>query len=99
MALALSDTDSTIIYANWKIYSCPAYVLINEGDPQQRRGDKFVARAQKGRLVGYKGLYIYRVYLPHKNRVVRLSSITFNKLGTFLTTLISKEESGNSNIY
>jgi len=49
-------------------------------------------------LVSYKGLYIYRVYLPYKNRVVQLSSITFNKLGTFLTTPISKEEGGDNNI-
>jgi hypothetical protein len=49
--------------------------------------------------VGYKGLYIYYIYLPYKNRVVQLSSITFNKLKTFLTTLISEEEGGNNNIY
>jgi len=49
-------------------------------------------------LVGYKGLYIYRVYLPYKNRVVWLSSVTFNKLGTFLTTLISEEEGGDNDI-
>ena len=33
MALALGDTDSTITYANWKIYGCPAYVYINKKDP------------------------------------------------------------------
>ena len=49
-------------------------------------------------MVGYKGLYIYRVYLPYKNRVVRLSSVTFNELGTFLTTLISEEEGGDDDI-
>jgi len=70
MALALGDTDSTITYANWKIYGCPAYVLINEKDPQRQQGNKFIARAQKGRLVGYKGSHIYRVYIPHKNRVI-----------------------------
>ena len=50
-------------------------------------------------MVGYKGLYIYRVYLPYKNRVVRLSSITFNELETFLTIPISKEEGGDDDIY
>ena len=50
-------------------------------------------------MVGYKGSHIYRVYLPHKNRVVRSSSVTFNELGTLLTTPISKKEGGDDNIY
>ena len=33
MAYALGNTNSTIIYANWKIYSYPAYVYINKKDP------------------------------------------------------------------
>jgi len=98
MAHALGDTDSTITYANWKIYGCPAYVHINEKDPQRQRGNKFVVRAQKGRLVGYEGSHIYRVYLPHKNRVVRSSSVTFDESGTFLTTPISEEEGGDDDI-
>jgi hypothetical protein len=49
-------------------------------------------------LVSYEGLYIYRIYLPYKNRVVRSSSVTFDKLGTFLTTPISKEEGGDDDI-
>ena len=48
--------------------------------------------------MGYKGLYIYHIYLLYKNRVVRSSSITFNKLGTFLTTPISEEEGGGDDI-
>ena len=49
--------------------------------------------------MSYKSLYIYRVYLLYKNRVVQLNNITFNKLETFLTTLISEEEGGDNNIY
>ena len=49
--------------------------------------------------MGYKGLYIYHIYLLYKNKVVWLSSVTFNKTGTFLTTPISKEEGGDNNIY
>ena len=49
--------------------------------------------------MGYKGLYIYHVYLPYKNKVVYSSNVTFNKLGTFLTTPISEEEGGDNNIY
>ena len=33
MAYALGDTNFIIMYANWKIYGCPAYVYINEKDP------------------------------------------------------------------
>ena len=48
--------------------------------------------------MGYEGSHIYRVYLPHKNRVVRSSSVTFDELGTFLTTPISEEEGGDDDI-
>ena len=48
--------------------------------------------------MGYKGLYIYHIYLLYKNKVVQLSSITFYKIGTFLTTPINKEEGGDDNI-
>ena len=36
IAFALGDTDSTIIYTNWKIYGYPTYILINKGDPQRQ---------------------------------------------------------------
>ena len=49
--------------------------------------------------MGYKGLYIYHIYLLYKNKVVWSSSVTFNKLGTFLTTPISEEEGGDDDIY
>ena len=48
--------------------------------------------------MGYKGLYIYHIYLLYKNKVICLSSVTFDELGTFLTTPISEEEGGDDDI-
>ena len=50
-------------------------------------------------MVSYKGLYIYYVYLPYKNRVVRSSSVTFDESGALPITLISEEEGGDDDIY
>ena len=51
---------------------------------------KLASRAKKGRLVGYKGNngYIYYVWIPTKNKVIRLRDITFNKAPNLLITTL-----------
>ena len=63
-------------------------------------GNKVISSLQELRKDDWLAIkaYIYRVYLPYKNRVVWSSSITFNKSGTFLTTPISEEEGGDGDI-
>jgi hypothetical protein len=41
--------------------------------------EKLVPRAEVGILVGFKGHYIYRVYIPSKRRVVRTSYCRFDE--------------------
>ncbi|CAM6127224.1 unnamed protein product [Calypogeia fissa] len=60
-----------------KAYGAVAYVHIV---PEKRKqGEKFVARARKGYLVGYaEGLH-YRVWFPHTNEVIRSSYVQFDE--------------------
>jgi hypothetical protein len=63
--------------AHWRTFGCTAYAYI----PKQKRvqGQKFHVRAQKGKLVGYEGDHIYRIYIPTQNKVIRTSHVTFNE--------------------
>ncbi|EKG09436.1 Integrase catalytic core, partial [Macrophomina phaseolina MS6] len=71
--------------SNWRTFGCTAYVHV----PHQRRtaANKFQLRAQKGKLVGYEGDTIYRIYLPAKHMVIRSSHVTFNEADIDLPTL------------
>ena len=62
-------------YLHLRVYGCRAYAYI----PRDLRvqSQKMAKRAEKGVLVGYEGSSIYRIWLPHTQRVVRSSSVTF----------------------
>ena len=54
---------------------------------------KVAARAKVGILIGYKGSYIFKVYIPLKkgpvkNRIVQSSNIKFNKKGLIIKPLL-----------
>ena len=62
-------------YRHLRAYGCRAFVHI----PKDMRvqSQKLAERAEKGLLVGYEGNSIYRIWLPHKRRVQRSSSVKF----------------------
>ncbi|SMY29766.1 unnamed protein product [Zymoseptoria tritici ST99CH_1A5] len=60
---------------NLRIFGCTAFVL----DQELARGDKFEDRATTGRLVGFEGDNIYKVYLPLEHKVVRSVNVTFDE--------------------
>jgi hypothetical protein len=60
-----------------RVIGCKTYVLIEK--EKRIILEKLVPRAKVGILVGFKGHYIYRVYIPSKRRVVRTSHCRFNK--------------------
>ena len=64
-----------------KAYGCKAYVLIkSKGDsshPGKRR--KLDAKAHIGFLVGYESTNIYRIWIPHKKKVISARDVIFNK--------------------
>ena len=57
--------------------SYKAYVHIPS--PRQVRGEKLAPRAKLSILVGYEGSSIYRVFIPGRNMITRLSSVTFDE--------------------
>jgi len=58
-----------------RAYGCVAYIY----DDDVARGDEFQSRAKIGKLVGYEGPTIYRVWLPQSNKVVRSVSVRFDE--------------------
>ena len=62
---------------NLRVFGCRAYVNI----PKERRvqSQKFVPRAQVGKLIGYKSQSIYKIYLLEGGRVIETPHVTFNE--------------------
>ena len=64
-----------------KAYGCKAYVLIkSKGDsshPGKRQ--KLDAKAHISFLVGYKSTNIYRIWIPHKRKVISARDVIFNE--------------------
>jgi hypothetical protein len=82
-----------------KAYGCRAYVLIKSaGDPDKpRKRQKLQPKAHIGFLVGYESTNIYRIWIPHKKKVISVRDVLFDeeerydgKLIRFTDTLINK---------
>lgn len=64
-----------------RVLGSTVYVLIHK---EERQGDKsksakFTPRAQKGKLVGYDGHTIYRVFLEDSNKIVRVKDLRIHE--------------------
>ena len=53
---------------------------------------KIALRVYKGILVGYKGHYIFRVYIKSKTKVIRSLNVTFDEGGLIIKPLPLEEE-------
>ena len=64
-----------------KAYGCKAYVLIKSKSDPNRPGKrrKLNAKAQIGFLVGYKSTNIFRIWVPHKKKVISAKDVIFNE--------------------
>jgi len=64
-----------------KAYGCHCYVLIKSaGDPDHpKKLRKLQPRAHIGFLVSYELMNIYRVWIPHKKKVILARDILFNE--------------------
>ncbi len=58
-----------------------AYVLINSKEDFQfsQKRCKLDAKAHIGFLFGYESTNIYRIWVPHKKRVVSVRDVIFNE--------------------
>jgi hypothetical protein len=61
-----------------KAYSCKCYALIKStGDPDYpKKLQKLAPRAHIGYLAGYESTNIYRVWIPHKKKVLFITETT-----------------------
>ena len=64
-----------------KAYGCKCYVLIkSKGDPDYPgKLQKLHPRAHIGFLVGYESTNIYRIWVPHKRKVISARDVIFNE--------------------
>ena len=60
-----------------RVIGCKTYVLIEK--EKRITLEKLAPRVEVGILIGFKGHYIYRVYIPLKRRVVRTSHYCFDE--------------------
>ncbi|EAQ84778.1 hypothetical protein CHGG_08792 [Chaetomium globosum CBS 148.51] len=64
---------------HFRAYFCEAYYYVK---PKYRvQSDKFAARAEKGRLIGYADLHgkIYWIWNPKTGKIIRASAVKFNE--------------------
>lgn len=64
-----------------KVYGCRCYVLIkSKGDPDYPgKLRKLQPKAHIGYLVGYESTNIYRVWIPHKKKVISARDVLFDE--------------------
>ena len=64
-----------------RAYGCKAYVLIKSKSDLQYRHKlrKLDSKAHIGFFVGYKSTNIYRIWVPHKKKVISVRDVIFNK--------------------
>jgi hypothetical protein len=78
-ALNMPESAQQPYIRHFRAYFCEAYYYVK---PQKRtNSDKFTARAQKGRLIGYADLHgkIYWIWNPATDTIVRASAVRFNE--------------------
>ncbi|KXX82434.1 hypothetical protein MMYC01_201623 [Madurella mycetomatis] len=78
-ALNIPESARQPYIRHLRAYFCEAYYYIK---PQKRdQSDKFAARAEKGRLIGYADLHgkIYWIWNPATDTIVRASAVRFNE--------------------
>ena len=69
------------IMQHLKAYGCWAYVLIKSaGDPDKpKKRQKLQPKAHIGFLVGYESTNIYRIWIPHKKKVISARDVLFDE--------------------
>ncbi|KAM4066305.1 integrase core domain-containing protein [Hirsutella rhossiliensis] len=68
--------------AHLKAYGCRAYAMTSEAQLKQRRLRKLDPRAHIGYLVGYESSNIFKIWVPHKGKVILTRDVIFDE-GTF----------------
>lgn len=67
-----------------RVLGSTVYVLIHEADRKGKnsKAAKFAPRAQRGKLIGYDGKIIYRVFLEKSNSIIRVKDLSIHEDAT-----------------
>jgi hypothetical protein len=69
--------EHILLVSHIRVISYKTYILIEK--EKRIVSEKLAPRAKVSILVGFKGHYIYYVYIPSKRRVIRTSYYRFDK--------------------
>ncbi|KID82365.1 polyprotein [Metarhizium guizhouense ARSEF 977] len=74
-----------------RAYGCKAYAMTAEAQLKLRRKQKLEPRAHIGYLVGYQSSNNFRIWVPHKNKVITTRDVIFNEASFFDNKLVKPE--------
>jgi hypothetical protein len=74
-----------------KAYGCKAFAMTAEAQLKLRRKQKLEPKAYIGYLVGYQSSNNFRIWIPHKNKVVTTRDVIFNEASFFDNSLVRPE--------
>ncbi|KID81271.1 polyprotein [Metarhizium guizhouense ARSEF 977] len=71
------------IISHLKAYGCKAFAMTADAQLKLHRKQKLEPRAHIGYLVGYQSSNIYKIWVPHKNKVILTRDVIFNESAFF----------------
>ena len=77
--LASSDEVRKPQLAHLRVYGCRAYAMTEDAQLKKRRLFKLDPRAHIGYLVGYDSTNIFRVWIPHRGKVISTRDVIFDE--------------------
>ncbi|KID93530.1 reverse transcriptase, partial [Metarhizium majus ARSEF 297] len=79
------------ILSHLKAYGCKAFAMTADAQLKLHRKQKLEPRAHIGYLVGYQSSNIYKIWVPHKNRVILTRDVIFNESSFFENKIAQPE--------
>ena len=79
------------IISHLKAYGCKAFAMTADAQLKLQRKQKLEPRAHIGYLVGYQSSNIYKIWVPHKNKVILTRDVIFNESAFFENKLAQPE--------
>ncbi|KID94461.1 polyprotein, partial [Metarhizium majus ARSEF 297] len=79
------------IISHLKAYGCKAFAMTADAQLKLHRKQKLEPRAHIGYLVGYQSSNIYKIWVPHRNKVILTRDVIFNESAFFENKIAQPE--------
>uniref|UniRef100_A0A1Y1LVI6 Integrase catalytic domain-containing protein n=1 Tax=Photinus pyralis TaxID=7054 RepID=A0A1Y1LVI6_PHOPY len=79
------------ILSHLKAYGCKAFAMTADAQLKLHRKQKLEPRAHIGYLVGYQSSNIYKIWVPHRNKVILTRDVIFNESAFFENKIAQPE--------